>query len=135
MIRPDVDIRLVDRAIHRNSPVESKPSKAAALRQCGTTVAGIPVIIHMGKYVQMCVRVCFIRKMACNRASRHWTKKAHPERVELLRAPRHRPTTPRRPDSICSSKPLAGALLSEPHHDRGVGRRKSHLSLRPLDAM
>ena len=135
MIRPDVDIRLVDRAIHRNSPVESKPSKAAALRQCGTTVAGIPVIIHMGKCVQMFVRGCFIRKMACNRASRHWTKKAHPERVELLRAPRHLPTTPRRPDSIFSSKPLAGALLSGPHDGRGLGRRTSRRSLQPRDAM
>ena len=60
IIRPDVDIRLVDRTIHRDGPMESKASKAAALRQCGTTVASIPILIHMGKCVQVCVRVCFI---------------------------------------------------------------------------
>ena len=39
MIRPDVDIRLVDRAIHRNGPMESE---AAAPPKHTAVVADIP---------------------------------------------------------------------------------------------
>ena len=67
----------------------------------------------------------FFLDQACNRVSRHRSKRTRPERAELRREPSHQPTTSRRPDSICSSKPSAGALLSEPHDGRGLGRRKS----------
>ena len=58
MVGPDVDILLVDRATHRDGPVESE---CAALCQSKTRVASVPCL-HGNVSMHACARLCFTKQ-------------------------------------------------------------------------
>ena len=80
VICPDVNIRLMDRAIQSDGPVERE---VAALSQHKTGIASVP-LLH-----EICTNMCahVLLENACSQPSCHRTKKTHPECVEPPREP------------------------------------------------